>query len=61
MSYHRDFLKKKAVKHNSAIYHKLYKDCRNRVHQLVKDTKAAYYKHKLENSKTSKEGSMENN
>jgi hypothetical protein len=55
MSYHRDFLKKKAVKHNSARYHKLYKDCRNRVNQLMKDTKAVYYKHKLENSKTSKE------
>ena len=35
MSYHRDFLKRKAIKHNSTRYHELYKNCRNRVNNLI--------------------------
>ena len=38
LSYHRDFLKKKAIKHNSTRYHELYKDCRNNLNQLIKNT-----------------------
>ena len=56
LSYHRDFLKKKAIKHNSTRYHELYKDCRNNLNQLIKNTKAEYFKHKLENSKNCKDG-----
>ncbi len=58
MSYHRDFLKRKAIKHNSTRYHELYKNCRNRVNKLIKDTKtkATYFKNKLESTTNSKEG-----
>ena len=56
MSYHRDFLKRKAIKHNSTRYHELYKNCRNRVNNLIKDTKAIYFKNKLESTTNSKEG-----
>ena len=56
MIHHRDFLKKKAVKHSSQRYHELYKNCRNRVNKLIEDTKATYFKNKLENIKNSKEG-----
>ena len=54
--HHRDFLKKKAVKHSSQRYHELYKNCRNIVNKLIKDTKATCVKNKLENIKNSKEG-----
>ena len=56
MIHHRDFLKKKAVKHSSQRYHELYKNCRNRVNKLIEDTKATYFKNKLENIRNSKEG-----
>ncbi len=56
LSHHRDYLKKKAIRHNSPRYHELYKDCRNNLNRLIKDTKSNYFKHKLENSKNSKEG-----
>ena len=56
LSFHRDFLKKKAIKHNSTRYHELYKDCRNNLNRLIKNTKAEYFKHKLENSKNCKDG-----
>ena len=56
MIHHRDFLKKKAVKHSLQRYHELYKNCRNRVNKLIEDTKATYFKNKLENIKHSKEG-----
>ena len=56
LSHHRDYLKKKAIKYNSPKYHALYKDCRNNLSRFIKDTKATYFKPKLENSKNSKEG-----
>ncbi len=56
LSHHRDYLKKKAIRHNTPRYHELYKDCRNNLNRLIKDTKSNYFKHKLENSKNSKEG-----
>ncbi len=55
MSHHRDFLKRKAIKHNSTRYHELYKNCRNRVNRLIKDTKATYFKNKLESTTNSKD------
>ena len=55
MSYHRDFLKKKAVSLNSPAYHKAYKKCRNEVNRPIKVTKANYYKTSLENSTNSKD------
>lgn len=56
LSYRRDFSKKKALKHNSTRYHELHKDCRNHLNRLIKNTKTEYFKHKLENSKNSKDG-----
>ena len=56
MIHHRGFLMKKAVKHSSQRYHEFYKNCRNRVNKLIKDTKATYFKNKLENIKNSKKG-----
>ena len=41
--YHRDFLKKKAVKTGSILFHNAYKKARNNLNKLVKDTKASYY------------------
>ena len=49
ISYHRDFLKKKAVSLNSPAYHEAYKKCRNEV------AKTNYYKTSLENSTNSKD------
>ena len=36
MSYHRDYLKKKAVSLNSPVYHNAYKKCRNEVNRRIK-------------------------
>ena len=41
--YHRDFLKKKAIKTGSTHFHNAYKKARNNLSKLVKDTKANYY------------------
>ena len=41
--YYRDFLKKKAVKHGSIHFHIAYKNARNNLNKLVKNTKAEYY------------------
>ena len=49
-------MKKKTVKHDSTRYHELYKDCRNNLNRLIKNTKAKYFKNKLENSKNCKDG-----
>ncbi len=41
--YHRDFVKKKAVKTGSIHFHNAYKKARNNLSKLVKDIKANYY------------------
>ncbi|CAB4022521.1 Hypothetical predicted protein [Paramuricea clavata] len=41
--YHRDFLKKKAIKTGSTHFHNAYKKARNNLSKSVKDTKANYY------------------
>jgi hypothetical protein len=55
LSYHRDYLKKQAVKLNSDIYHEAYKKCKNQVTKLIRSSKKHYYQTKLENSKNSKD------
>ena len=55
MSYHRDFLKKKAVSLNSRAYHEAYKKCRNEVNSRIKVAKTNCYKTSLENSTNSKD------
>ena len=55
MSYHRDYLKKKAVSLNSPPYHNAYKKCRNEVNRRIKDAKTNYYKTNLENTTNSKD------
>jgi hypothetical protein len=55
MSYHRDYLKKKAVSLNSPAYHIAYKKCRNEVNRRIKDAKTNFYKTSLDNSTNSKE------
>ena len=55
ISYHRDFLKKKAVSLNSPAYHEAYKKCRNEVNSRIKVAKTNYYKTSLENSTDSKD------
>ncbi len=47
LSHRRDFLKKKAVMHNSTYYFNEYKQCRNNLNKTIKDTKSNYYKNKL--------------
>jgi hypothetical protein len=54
MSYHRDYLKKKAIGLKSATFHESYKRCRNQVNRAIKEAKANYYKSKLENSNNAK-------
>ena len=55
MSYHRDYLKKKAVRLNSLVYHNAYRKCRNEVNRCIKDAEINYYKTSLENSTNSKD------
>ena len=55
LSYRRDFLKKKAVRHNSAYYFNEYKQCRNNLNETIKETKSNYYKSKLNACKDHKE------
>ena len=43
MVFHRDFLKKKAVKTGSVYIHEAYKRARNDVNKLIKTTKANYF------------------
>ena len=49
--YHRDFLKKKAVKTGSGNVHEAYKGARNDLNELVKNTKANYLMSALNNTK----------
>ena len=55
MSYHRDYLKKKAVSLNSSVYHHAFKKCRNEVNRRIKQAKINYHKTSLENSTNSKD------
>ena len=54
-SYHRDYLKKKAISLNSVNYFQAYKQCKNQVNKCIKQTKRTYYNSKLANSNNSKE------
>ena len=55
LSHRRDFLKKKAVTHNSIYYFNEYKQCRNNLNKTIKETKSNYYKSKLNACKDHKE------
>ena len=55
LSHRRDFLKKKAVTHNSIYYFNEYKQCRNNLNKTIKETKSNYYKSKLKACKDHKE------
>ena len=55
LSFHRDYLKKKAVKLNSPAFYNSYKKCRNQVTERIKSAKTQYFKTNLENTKNSKE------
>ena len=54
-SYHRDYLKKKAVSLNSPYYFQAYKQCKNQLNKCIKETKRLYYNSKLANSTNSKD------
>ncbi|CAB3983169.1 Hypothetical predicted protein [Paramuricea clavata] len=55
MSYRRDYLKKQSIKLRSAYYDKAYKRCKNKLNNLIKETKQEYFGDKLSNAKNSKE------
>ena len=55
LSFHRDYLKKKAVVSNSSAFHSAYKKCKNQVTKLISKAKTHYFKTSLENSKNCKE------
>ncbi|CAB3999680.1 Hypothetical predicted protein [Paramuricea clavata] len=55
MSYRRDYLKKQSIKLRSAYYDKAYKRCKNKLNNLIKETKQEYFRDKLSNAKNSKE------
>ena len=48
--YHRDFLKKKAVKTGSSNLHDAYKRARNDVNRLIEKTKAEYFTKAINNT-----------
>ena len=47
--YHRDYLKKMAIKHNSLHYHKAFKTQRNKVNKIIKESK--YFRNKIVTTK----------
>ena len=49
--YHRDYLRKMAVKHNSQYFNEAYKKQRNKVNKNVKESKSAYYKNNISYNK----------
>ena len=55
MSYHRDYLKKKSIKLRSTNYDEAYKRCKNKLNNLIKETKHEYFRNKLSNAENSKE------
>lgn len=54
-SYHRDYLKRQAIRLRSTYYDAAYKKCKNKVTNLIRTTKENYFKDKLSNSNNSKE------
>ena len=55
MSYHRDYLKKQPIKQRSTDCDKAYKRCKNKLNNLIKETKNEYFRNKPSNAKNSKE------
>jgi hypothetical protein len=55
LSYHRDYLKRQAIRLKSAYYDTAYKKCKNQVTNLIRTTKENYFKERLSNSNNSKE------
>ena len=49
--YHRDYLKKMAIKHNSLHYHEAFKTQRNKVNKIIKESKSEYYRNKIVTAK----------
>ena len=47
LSFHRDYLKKKAVVSNSSAFHSAYKKCKNQVTKLISKAKTHYFKTSL--------------
>ena len=60
IGYHRDYIKKHAVKLRSTFYHQAYKKCRNQLNALIKRTKIEYYNSKLLNAKIIQQRMLEN-
>ena len=54
MSCHIDYLKKQSIKLRSTNYDKAYKRCKNKLNNLIKETKHEYFKNKLSNAETAK-------
>lgn len=55
LSYHRDYLKRKAIRLGSSNYNEAYKKCKNKLNKLIKTTKEEYFKTKLSNANNSKD------
>ncbi|CAB4015173.1 RNA-directed DNA polymerase from transposon X-element [Paramuricea clavata] len=55
LSYHRDYLKRQAIRLRSVYYETAYKKCKNKVTNLIRTSKESYFKSKLSNSNNSKE------
>ena len=50
--YHRDYLRKMAVKHNSPNFNYAYNRQRNKVNKNIKESKSAYYSDNITNNKS---------
>ena len=55
LSYHRDYLKRQAIRLRSVYYETAYKKCKNKITNLIRTSKENYFKSKLSNSNNSKE------
>ena len=55
LSYHRDYLKRQAIRLRSVYYETAYKRCKNKVTNLIRTSKESYFMSKLSNSNNSKE------
>ena len=55
LSFHRNYLKKKAVVLNSSAFHSAYKKCKNQLIKLISKAKTHYFRTSLENNKNCKE------
>ena len=53
--YHRDYLKRQAIRLRSVYYETAYKKCKNKITNLIRTSKENYFKAKLSDSKNSKE------